>query len=185
MPQVPQTKATWTNEGDALDSTNLHAYLRDPLAFLARRPAAMLRQTAAQSIPNGSWTPVTFGVEDLDDDPDAVGGHSTSTNTSRYTARYPGWYRVGGGVGIVSNATSIRGLAVAKNGTRVLGSDVMVPAGSGASTRIATRAILVALAEGDYVELHAWQSSGGSLNTSVVDQEQPSLAVTWDRLLAP
>ncbi|WP_050778015.1 hypothetical protein [Micromonospora sp. ATCC 39149] len=185
MPAVPETKSAWTNNVDALDSTNLNAYLRDPIRFLMDRPAAMLRQTAAQSIPTGgSFTPVTFGSEVFDDDPDGVGGHSTSSNTSRYTVRYPGIYLLGGGCGFAVSATGVRGVAWLLNGAVIDGSDVMLQAVTTASTstRVPARQITVSLAEGDYVELGAFQTSGGALNT-VTGSAAASMSVTWMRLV--
>lgn len=183
MPAVPETKATWTNAVDALSSTNLHAYLRDPVRFLMRKPAAVLRQvTTPQPFASGTFTAVTFNAEDLDDDVDSIGGHSTSTNTSRYTARYPGWYLLGGGCSFAANATGRRGVRWAVNGTAINGSFVIGPASAANETAVAARAMLVLLAEGDYVELQAYQNSGVSLNSVLTGDHQPSMSVTWDRL---
>lgn len=184
MPAVPQTKATWTNAVDALSSTNLHAYLRDPIQFLMHKPAAVLRQTVAQPLATSAWVSLTMNVEDLDDDPDGVGGHSTASSTSRYTARYAGWYWLAGGVTITANATGNRGARWAVNGTAVNGGSVLLPATGSGGTRVPARGQLVYLAEGDYVELQGTQSSGVSLNTVVVGEEQPSVCVSWDRLAA-
>lgn len=152
------------------------------LAFVAgNRPAAKLRQTVAQAIPNNSPTALTFNVEDLDSDPDGIGGHSTSSNTSRYTCRYPGWYRVGGGVSVANNGTGVRVLSWAVNGTHVAGSDVLAFAASGNSIRLSARADLIRLNEGDYLELRIYQSSGGALNTAVTNDEQSTMSVTWER----
>ena len=152
------------------------------LAFvLGGRPAAKLRQTVAQAIPNNSPTAITFNVEDLDADPDGTGGHSTSSNTSRYTCRYPGWYRVGGGASIVTNGTGVRVLSWAVNGTHVPGSDVLAFASSVNSIRVAARADLIRLNEGDYLELRLYQSSGGALNTAVGNDEQATMSVSWER----
>jgi hypothetical protein len=144
-------------------------------------PAAKLRQTIAQTLINGTPTALTFTTEDLDTDPDGIGGHSTSSNTSRYTARYPGWYRLGGGATFVSNATGVRLLSWAVNGTNVAGSDVLVSAVSSNTTRVAARADLIYLAEGDYLELRVYQSSGGNLDTRVTNDEQATISITWER----
>lgn len=184
MPAVPETKATWTNGVDALSSTNLHAYLRDPLRFLMHKPAAVLRQSLAQSLANATWVSLTMGVEDLDDDPDGVGGHSTVTNTSRYTARYAGWYWLGGGMTNGINSTGVRGVRWAVNGTAVNGGSVVLPPTATGGARTPARAHLVFLNEGDYVELQGFQSSGGAMSTIVNGEEQASMCVSWDRLAA-
>ncbi|MET8278288.1 hypothetical protein [Micromonospora sp. NPDC005174] len=144
-------------------------------------PAAKLRQTVAQTLTNNTPTALTLNVEDLDTDPDGIGGHSTSSNTSRYTARYPGWYRVGGGVSFVSNSTGVRLASWAVNGTNVAGSDVLSTAVSGNTTRMAARGDLIYLAEGDYLELRVYQSSGGNLDTRVTNDEMSTVSITWER----
>jgi hypothetical protein len=185
VPAVPETKATWTNAVDALSSTNLHAYLRDPLRFLMRKPAAVLRSTATQSIPNNAFTSVTLNVEDLDDDPDGIGGHSTSVNTSRYTARYPGWYLCSGGVTWAGSATGRRGGRWAVNGSAVNGSAALLVAGIAAAASTYPRTMSIFLDEGDFVEMQVFQDSGGALSTLNSAGDQSMMSVTWDRLEAP
>jgi hypothetical protein len=152
--------------------------------WIANRPAALLRQATPQTIASGgSFKPVLLDTEDEDVDPDGIGGHSTTFDTSRYTARYPGIYRVGGGVGFAVNATGSRGVAWLRNGILVDGSDVMVPAVSSASTssRVPARSMLIRLAEGDYIELGAFQNSGGDLATTG-SSAAPSVSIEWARL---
>jgi len=159
-----------------LASTAMNSGVRDPLNFLLSPPAAKLRQTSAQSLTTSVAAAITFDVEDLDN----VGGHSTVTNTSRYTAVYAGWYFCGGGVGYASNATGLRGAEFAVNGTVVNGVGVLLSAITGATTRVPCRGILVFLNVGDYVEVLGFQSSGGALNTAVTGTEQPSMSVVWE-----
>lgn len=183
MPAVPETKTAWTNNVDALSSTNLNAYIRDPIRFLMKPPIAKLRHIVTQSLTNGTAVPITFTSEIVDTDIDGIGGHSTSTNTSRYTARYPGWYEISGGVSFASSGTGIRLASWAVNGSNIPGSDALIPtAGSGNSTRLPTRTELVYLDIGDYVELKALQTSGGALNTAVTNDEQATMNVTWRSL---
>lgn len=151
------------------------------LMFLHNRPAARLRRVTPQPISSGgSGVAVQWSTEDLDTDPDGVGGWLSGT-PSRWTARYPGWYQLAGGVAWVANATGRRGCWWARNGVAVDGSEAMLPAGAGVIGVVA-RVIKVYLAEGDYVELVAFQESGGSLSTSGASFEQPSMDVEWVRL---
>lgn len=127
-------------------------------------PVARMRQTATQTLTNGVYGAVTFTAEDFD----SANGHSTSTNTSRYTAQsgWDGVYRLMGGLAFVSNATGNRGCHWRKNGTALAASDLMLPAcGGGSATRIPAQSIDVDLAVGDYIELWAFQGSGGNLDT--------------------
>ena len=84
----------------------------------ADKPHAFLRQTSNQSIVFGAWTAVTFDTEDVD----THSGHSTSVNTSRYTAAVAGWYHVVGRGSFAANSTGHRGVRIAKNGSVVNGS---------------------------------------------------------------
>ncbi|MFI2650210.1 hypothetical protein [Micromonospora fulviviridis] len=182
MPTVPETKATWTNGVDPLDSTNLHAYLRDPLRFLMNKPVAELRASTGQPIPSGSFTPVLFNLEQVDTDPDGIGGHSTVTNTSRYTARYPGWYRVGGSVTWPSNATGRRATQWAVNGSTVDATQEIRPGSSAGALGSQADDPLIFLAEGDYLELRVWQDSGISLTLLSTSADRPRMTVEWERL---
>lgn len=182
MPAVPQTKATWTNGIDALDSTNLHAYLRDPLAFLMSKPVAELRSSVTQNIPTGAFTALTFDVEVVDTDPDGIGGHSTVANTSRYTARYAGWYQCGASITYGTNTTGRRGMRWAVNGTAVPASAVLLPPSGAATSAVAAPGQLIHLNEGDYLEAQAFQDSGVSLSTLSSSDNQSRMTVEWSRL---
>lgn len=182
MPAVPQTKTAWVNNVDTLSSTNLHAYLRDPIAFLMNKPIAELRASTGQAIPSGAFTPVLFNIELVDTDPDGIGGHSTATNTSRYTARYPGWYRVGGSVTWPTNATGRRATQWTVNGATVDGSQQIQPGSSAGAIASLAYDPLVFLNEGDYLELRVWQDSGVSLTLLSTSADRPRMTVEWERL---
>lgn len=120
----------------------------------------------AQSIGDAVATAILFGAEDWD----TAGLHSTSVNTSRFTipAGFDGKWSFSYGVSFPANATGIRSAVLRKNG----GSDTNDVVGS-ATFGVGTSATLtslhaqrtVELVEGDYIELYAYQSSGGALNT--------------------
>lgn len=118
--------------------------------------------STTQSIGTGT-TPValTLDTEIVDSD----GGHSTTTNTSRYTAQTAGLYYVSGTVTFATSATNTRTLQVLLNGAAINGAGIQAaPAPNrGGSVFVAT---LVQMAVGDYVEIAAWQDSGGSLLTT-------------------
>lgn len=140
-------------------------------------PVAQLRQTVAQSVANATYVACTFTTEDLD----TLNGHSTSSNTSRWTVPtgWAGAYMLSGGGKFVTNVTGSRSARWAKNGSVIAGSE-----GPGFSaddtSAFAARSIVVALAVGDYVEMQIRQSSGGSLNTDIAASEvQCTMTVTW------
>lgn len=175
------TPGTHTFTGVVSTSSEMNTFVRDPLLFLFSKPAAELRQTVAQSIPNVTWTSITFDVEDLDSDPAGTGGHSTSSNTSRYVAVYAGWYRVSGGVEFAINATGQRACAWAVNGTLVAASRTLISATAALGMGVPAKTKLVFLNIGDYVEMQVYQNSGGALNTAVVAEGAPSMSVVWER----
>lgn len=146
------------------------------LSFLVRPPIAKLRQTVVQTLANSVGAALLFDTETVDTDPDGVGGHSGSS--SRYTARYPGWYQVSGGCTFQSNATGIRLVRWLVNGAAIAG-DALVAAVSGNTTRVAARTEFAYLNIGDYVELQATQTCGVNLNTSVAAEEQSTMNVRW------
>lgn len=162
-------------------SSEANAYIRDPIRFLLNKPAAELRQTVAQSIPDATWTSITFTTEDLDSDPTGTGAHSTSSATSRYVAVYAGWYRVGGGVEFSVSGTGQRGVAWAVNGTLVNASRTFISATAAVGMDAPARTKMVFLNVGDYVELQAYQNSGGPLNTFATSEAASSMSVAWER----
>ena len=136
---------------------------------------AQLIQIVAQSLTNVTWTAVTFTSEGVD----AAGGHSNVTNPSRYTAAHTGWYQVNGGVAFAFNATGVRACRLAVNGTALAGMsrDAAAVLVYGNAVTISR---LVYLTAGQYIELQAFQSSGGALNTSyVADNDQSFLELRW------
>lgn len=172
---------TWLTS-DALDTTNLNGFISDVLTFLLNKPAANVRQTSAQTLTNATPTALTFQAEDFDDDPTGGSGHSTVSNTSRYTANYPGWYMCAGGICFATNASGRRGTRWAVNGTAINGTEAFGPAYSAATTSMPSRTLLIFLNAGDYVELFGYQESGGNLATAITTTQQPHMMVSWDRL---
>lgn len=175
MPAVPTLP---TFSPGIVSSTDL-GLLASNSRFLANPPRAELRQTAAQSIPSASATTVNFDTADVDTDTDGVGGHNPAVNPSRYTARYPGWYLCSGGYISVAAAAGRRIVWFKVNGVDQPGTEATAAGSASGSTGPAIRAKLLYLAIGDYVELVAFQDSGGALNTAVGSFEQPSMTVEW------
>jgi hypothetical protein len=142
----------------------------------ARKPLCRMRQTVAQSLTSGADTAITFDTEDVDYD----NGHSTTTNTSRYTAGTAGWYAAYGIVAFAANATGDRVVQLRINGTTLVPGRAHTLTNTVASAVYANSASwLVFLNAGDYVELIGTQISGGALNTSVASSAVSVLAVEW------
>jgi hypothetical protein len=122
-------------------------------------PSARARKTVSQSISNATYTAVTY-AESEDYDTDGI--HDLSTNPSRFTAKTPGIYSVIGNVSWASNSTGRRQLVIYKNGSGVGISEQRSATNGAWDGQFITGE--VQLAAGDYVEIWAWQDSGGALN---------------------
>lgn len=134
-------------------------------------PYAHLRATAAQSLPNATFTSLTFQSEDLDN----FAGHST---TSRYTIQRDGIYWHAGGASYVANSAGGRQLRWALNGSPMSGS--YGPGFNPADTSVViARTMMQRYVVGDFIELQAYQSSGGSLNTNATGEFQASATFVW------
>jgi hypothetical protein len=182
VPVAPNAKLTPWADNDSLNTTNVNGYLRDPLRFLLLKPICQVRQGTAQTVVTATWSDMNnMTIEDIDTDPDGVGGHSTSTNTARFTARYPGWYRLGGGVSTAAG-TGVRGARFAVNSTAVTASESVIPATSGQPTSVPARSVLVALDEGDYATIQGYHSNGSNLDTYIGSGFGTSLTAVLERL---
>jgi hypothetical protein len=166
---------TWV-AGEVVLASYFNTYLNGPIGFLLAPPILKIRQTAAQSIPNNAATALNFDTEDAD----SSNMHSTVTNTSRATAVYPGWVWASGNYSAATNATGVRTLAWSINGTpqNGLGSD-FTGVTAATTARLGAVGGLWFLNVGDYLELLAFQNSGGALNTAVAGQEQSSMSLHW------
>lgn len=142
--------------------------------FTTELPVAQGRQTATQSLANNTWAGITFTTEDVDRD----GMHSTSSNTSRWTAGTAGRYEVSGVVAIDTNGTGQRGSRVAVNGTAINGSRNIGPASS-AAMNVPQHTVSVLLSPGDYIELQGFQSSGGALSTFSSSEMMSLVYIRW------
>lgn len=167
---VPGKMATGMGYEDVLDA----------ISFLMSPPTLQMRQTAAQSIPNSAYAIVLFDTEDID----TVSGHSTTTNTSRWTlpsADMAGWYRCVGKVAWSGNVTGRRASLWSLNGTAINGSEVIYPVGTSSAVEHVTAEIIVPVTNaGDYIELQIFQDSGGALNTNVSSGlAQTTAVITW------
>lgn len=167
---------TWV-AGEIVTAAYLNTNVRDAGNFFLAVPLAVLRQTVAQSIPNSTFTAFLFDTEDIDRD----NGHSTVTNTSRYTAQTAGWYTVQGSVNFAVSTTGQRTIVLRPNGgaATTYKNKQQVPmtgtVGSGSLVTVSTFFFNV----GDYVEVLGWQNTGGALNSYITDEGNPSMNVQW------
>jgi hypothetical protein len=154
---------TWT-PGEVVTAAYFNTNTRDPGNFWLARPLGILRQATPQSLPNATWTAVIQDTEDLNRD----GGHSISTNPTRYTWQTAGYMMVTGAVAHGFNTTGTRGAGIAFNGTQVnytalLGPPVTATWGLWMSTGV----VFLTATVGQYAEILAFQNitGGGALST--------------------
>jgi hypothetical protein len=138
-------------------------------------PRCRVTNSANISINNTTATALTFNTETND----SGGMHSTTSNTSRVTVPSggDGWYVITGNVEFAANATGQRAIAILLNGTSNIATERAVAASAAANTQLSI-ATQYPLAAGDYIELTAYQSSGGALNV-VATGGSPVLTACW------
>lgn len=135
-----------------------------------------VRNTVAQSVNSGAFTALTFNTDDNDSD----NGHSTVSNTDRYTVQKSGLWMVSAGVSFVGNATGIRIARITLNGNVVAGSSLSANnLGVAEFSQVNTRIVRVQCIAGDILRVEAFQNSGVALNTGTTDYVQPSFTGQW------
>jgi hypothetical protein len=128
---------------------------------------AVITEATSQSLTNDTVTALTSNDAEV---ADTDSYHSTVTNTERLTNTLGGtyWFKAGGTVFFAASATGLRGIRVRANGTTLIDisqlDDVGLAAG-GSYLSIATGPFQ--LANNEYVELMAHQTSGGALNAQM------------------
>lgn len=164
MATVPVPR-TWT-VGELLTAAKLNVDVRDGLNFLLAPPLATLTKNASQSYATAAYTGITWPTELVDRD----GGHSTSTNTNRYTAATAGYYSMY----CFANWSLESASGYRRLGFRVNGTTIGHQEGRPATASIAMSHLsgLAFMSVGDYVEVMADQNSGVTL--TIVNSSQ------WD-----
>jgi hypothetical protein len=135
------------------------------IQFLKNVPMAVLTVTTVSAgntnMASGSFVAINFDTS-LEDN---YSGHSTVTNNSRYTAQVAGWYWVRGCASFaVPNNTGNRGVQLYVNGSATAYAFAILQAATTANFGGYEVNSPVFLNVGDYVEVRAFQSSGGTLS---------------------
>lgn len=151
---TPPTATT----GVVYTESNLNT-LRDDLLWLASPPMAHVYNSADLTIANNTETTLTFNSEVFD-----VGGlHSTASNTGRLTCTYTGYYIVTANVKWEANATGRREVTLRVNGSTYVAAEAIDNVGASANSNMSITSGVIALNSTDYVEVRAYQDSGGDL----------------------
>lgn len=148
------------------------------LGFTMNPPVALVYQTATQSLASATNIAITMDSSFLD----TYGGHSNTTNTSRYVGQVPGYYAVYGVVAYANNTTGRRAATIGKNGsiTVVNGGFGIFQALGGTDISCAQAFGIVQLnGSTDYVEIYGNQGSGVAVSTVVGATVQQSMLMVW------
>lgn len=152
----------------------LHETLRTELlavgAYLMNVPGCRVYNNANISLTTNVETALTFNTERFDRD----NMHSTVTNTGRITFTTAGIYIVTGHVAYAASATGVREIKFRLSGTTNLASQKANATSSG-TTRL-TLAMIYQFAAADWIDLTAFQDSGGALNVLAAGNDSPEIA---------
>lgn len=121
---------------------------------------------------SGSWLAVTFDSERWDKE----GNHEGVTNPSRITIVTGGLYVITGHASFAANATGMRSIAIRLNGTTYIAMQ-HIPSVGASLTSVLSVHTIYALAEDDYIELMAYQDSGGTLAIKAAGNYSPELSI--------
>ncbi len=133
-------------------------------------PYARVYNSAAISLTTATSTALTFNSER--NDTDSI--HDTTTNTNRLTCNTAGRYVIAGTVEFGGNATGLRLIIIRINGTTEIARQFLA---ANAGTQSMSVSTLYTLAVTDYVELVAYQSSGGALNVNAAANYSPEFSM--------
>lgn len=175
---MPRTAPVMASEspGNLLTGALWNANVKALGDFVTGKPIFSGIANTAQSIPNNVFTAMTIDTEVFDSD----GGHSTTTNTSRYTCQVAGIYLLTGNVVLPASGTGTRGAEFNLNGTTAInGSEQLIAPSPGFATTIAPTPTYVRLAVGDYVQLMGFQNSGSPIVTTTVGAAMTYFSVEW------
>jgi hypothetical protein len=172
MPTIPYVRQTWT-DGVSQYTAARGAVQENGIFEVSYAPAVRVYHNAAQSITSATPTALAFNSERFDQAGNAADTmHDNVTNNSRLTCRYAGVYQITGNASFAANATGYRQLEIKLNNTTTIESSIDMTASGTVASRILCTT-LYSLAVNDYVELIAYQTSGGGLNVDVIGNLSP------------
>mgnify|MGYP001576060230 FL=1 len=151
----------------------MNAHVRDNLSFLYTPPMCRVYNSANISINDATSTALTFDSERFDTDT----MHSTSSNTGRITLTTAGKYLDGAHATFADNSTGTRMVNVRLGGATNMAYEAHNAttaggAGAGSGFNVST---LYSYTAAQYVELVAYQNSGGALNVTFNANSSPEL----------
>ena len=157
------TAGTYEDLWDDVDNLrdNVEAHVADFEAHKADKtphdvPRASVYHSLNQSIPNNTWTTLSFDSEHFDSE----NIHDSSVDATKLICKTAGTYLIIGYVSFNVNSTGVRGARLLKNGK--IANEVVVNALFNAYTGVLT-CYVTNLSVNDYIQMQAYQTSGGAL----------------------
>lgn len=136
-----------------------------------------VRNSVAVSIPHNVLTAIPFDTQIAN--LDAL--HSVGVNPSRITIKRPGRYHLSGFAGFAYQTAGVRFLSIVKNGGAFMAGASTIGAYTSAAALPAflTHATEARLNAGEYVELFAYQDTGGPIDIIAEVGRSPELIVSY------
>ena len=160
---MPYTSPAAIVTGTTISKTTFGDVVKADLDFLATPPACRAYHNANQSLTHATLTALAMNSER--EDTDLM--HDNVTNNTRITFKTAGRYVVTAQILWASNATGERALHLRLNGAVFIGGHSQTPVnGSSTAMSVTTQ---YKFAANDYIELMAFQASGGALNVLASD----------------
>lgn len=145
------------------------------LAAAGRSIGPRAYRTTNLSVTTSTDTTVTWEAVDGD----TLSSWSSVTNPSRLTIKVPGRYIVVASMRWASNGTGFRTGEIKVNGSTIIGRHAQAFAAAGSPTQYTITSMPWTAAINDYVELVAWQNSGGALNLDYQNAYSNALALEY------
>jgi hypothetical protein len=156
-------------------SGQAYSYAENPQNYPFSTVAIRVERSTNQSIPNATWTALSFDAIITEEKP-ATTSQWSSGSPTRLICRLPGYYLVNAHVRFAANATGARGINLMKNGVGVTATIIAAFSEQDPTIQSST---IVKLDTGDYIEAKAYQNSGAALD---VVSTSNNLYLEWIRL---
>jgi hypothetical protein len=147
--------------------------LRLALVKATSTPSARVYKTSDVNIPTGAWTALAFGAQRHNS-----GGLFDSGSPSRFTAPVAGVYDISGTLSFAASAAGT--MRVAGIGLNGVVNFIAVQNGvfNAANNTYIAVTTQYKLAAGDYVQLGAYQDSGGGILVQALTSYSPEFCIT-------
>lgn len=145
------------------------------VAAASRSIAPRVWRTSNLSVATSTDTAVTWQAADGN----ALTFWNSGSNPTRLTVQVPGRYMATASLRWAANGVGFRTGEIRLNGGTIIGRHSQAFTAAGSPTQFTLVSSPVSLVIGDYVELIAWQNSGGALDLDTTSVHSTSLALEY------